>query len=69
VIKRNNERGINSVYWSQDMLALFEKTWGEVAQELSAKDAFFKKVYADLSAFRADYAEWKKRAFLPRATN
>jgi TRAP-type mannitol/chloroaromatic compound transport system substrate-binding protein len=51
------------------MLALFEKTWGEVAQELSAKDAFFKKVYADLSAFRADYAEWKKRAFLPRATN
>ncbi|MBI3993504.1 MAG: TRAP transporter substrate-binding protein [Candidatus Lambdaproteobacteria bacterium] len=66
VIKRNNERGVVSLYWSKDMLALFEKTWHEVATEQSAKDPFFKKVFDDLTAFRVGYTEWKKLAFLPR---
>jgi TRAP-type mannitol/chloroaromatic compound transport system substrate-binding protein len=67
-IKRNNERGVHSLYWSKDMLELFEKTWRDVAVEQSAKDAFFKKVFDDLTTFRAGYTEWKKLAFLPRPT-
>jgi len=46
------------------MLELFRKTWEEVAEEQSAQDPFFKKVWSDLQAFRADYATWGQRAYL-----
>ena len=65
-IKANRERGVETRYWSDEMLALYQKTWNEVAEEQAAKDAFFKKVWDDLSAFRADYDLWESHAFLPR---
>ena len=39
----------------------------EVAKEQAANDAFFKKVWDDLSEFRANYDLWEANAFLPRA--
>ena len=48
------------------MLAAFEKAWNEVAAEKSAKNPFFKKVWDDLSAFRAEYAVWGAKGYLPR---
>lgn len=67
VIKENAEkRGVKNMYWSDDMLATFKSAWKEVHEEQSAKDAFFKKVWDDLSAFRAEYAYWNKLGFLPR---
>jgi TRAP-type mannitol/chloroaromatic compound transport system substrate-binding protein len=67
VIKENVEkRGVKNKYWSKDMLDLFKKTWLEVAAEQSSKDAFFKKVWDDYSAFNKDYQFWSSLGFLPR---
>ena len=38
----------------------------DVAAEEATKDAFFKAVWDDLQAFRADYKIWKDFGFLPR---
>jgi TRAP-type mannitol/chloroaromatic compound transport system substrate-binding protein len=66
-MKENVEKnGVQIMRWNPEMLALFKSTWEEVAKEETANDAFFKKVYDDLSAFRADYDLWKTNAFLPR---
>lgn len=40
-------------YWSDEMLALFEKTWREIAREQSMRGPFFREVWDDLSKFRA----------------
>lgn len=59
--------GVTIRNWSSELLAMFEKSWQEVAREQAAADPYFKKVWEDLSAFRADYAIWRRNAFLPRA--
>lgn len=66
VIKENIEQnGVQVRYWSPEMMELFEKTWEEVVAE-QQKDPFFKKVWDDLQAFRADYEYWQRHGFLPR---
>jgi len=65
--KNVNERGVTNLYWSPEMLTLFEDTWLQVVSEES-KDPFFKKVWEDLVAFRANYEIWQRHAFLPRET-
>jgi len=67
VIKENVEkRGVKNMYWSDEFLNAFKKTWEEVAAEQCAKDPTFKKCFDDLQAFRADYAYWQGLGFLPR---
>ncbi len=67
VIKENEEkRGVKNMYWSDEMLSSFEKAWGEVADEMTAKHPLFKEAYDDLQAFRKDYAYWSNLGFLPR---
>ncbi len=67
VIKDNIEkRGVTTMVWSDEMLGAFKKAWMEVVEEKCAKDPFFKTVWEDLSAFRAEYAYWSKLGFLPR---
>ncbi|MEW6266070.1 MAG: TRAP transporter substrate-binding protein [Thermodesulfobacteriota bacterium] len=69
VIKENvTKRGVQNMFWSDDMLAAFKKAWGKVLEEQCAKDEFFKKVWDDLAAFRSDYAYWSNLGFLPRNT-
>ena len=65
-IKANMERGVEIRYWSDEMLDAFRGKWDEVVAEESAKDPEFKRIYDNLQAFRADYAEWNKLGFLPR---
>ena len=48
------------------MLALFESTWNEVAEEMAAEDAFFKTVWEDLQEYRAGYKTWSDNIYLPR---
>jgi TRAP-type mannitol/chloroaromatic compound transport system substrate-binding protein len=67
VIRDNMEkRGVSNMVWSDEMLGAFKKAWMEVVEENCAKDPFFKKVWEDLSAFRAEYAYWSTLGFLPR---
>ncbi len=66
VIKENIEKhGVQVRYWSPDMMAAFREAWQEVVAEQS-KNEFFKKVWDDLQAFRADYDYWQRHGFLPR---
>jgi TRAP-type mannitol/chloroaromatic compound transport system substrate-binding protein len=66
-MKENIEKnGVHNVRWTPEQLAVFRKTWEEVASEEASKDAFFKKVWDDLNNFDNDYVIWKKNAFLPR---
>jgi len=60
------KRGVNNMYWSKEMLATFKTAWGEVAKEQAEKNEFFKKVWDDVSAFRAEYKLWQTYGFLPR---
>jgi len=64
--RNRDEHGVKLRYWSDEMLALFERTWQEVVAEEAAKDVFFKEVWDDISAFRAQYDLWESYAFLPR---
>lgn len=67
IIKENAEKyNVNNMYWSDEMLDTFQKAWAEVVAEEIAKDEFFKKVWEDLQAFRAEYKFWNSLAFLPR---
>ncbi|MGH1487285.1 MAG: TRAP transporter substrate-binding protein [Cellvibrionaceae bacterium] len=66
VMRENAANGVKNLYWSDEMLSTFETKWNEVVEEQKAKDADFARIWADLSAFRADYALWEKNAFLPR---
>ncbi|MDH3282112.1 MAG: TRAP transporter substrate-binding protein [Gammaproteobacteria bacterium] len=67
VLKENVEQnGVTLKYWSDDMLAMYRKTWEEVAAEQAAGDAFFKKAWDDLQGFREGYQLWQSYAFLPR---
>ena len=59
-------RGVFNKRWSEDMLGAYRAAWTEVVAEEAAKDDFFAKVWADLSAFRDKYKVWKENAFLPR---
>jgi len=66
VMRENIENGVSNLYWSDEMLSTFEAKWDEVVEEQKAGDENFAKIWADLSAFRADYSLWEKNAFLPR---
>jgi TRAP-type mannitol/chloroaromatic compound transport system substrate-binding protein len=67
VMRENIEkRGVKNMKWSKEMLALYKKTWNEVAAEESARDPFFKKVWDDFREFDKDYDLWSSHAFMPR---
>jgi TRAP-type mannitol/chloroaromatic compound transport system substrate-binding protein len=65
VMKKAQENGVEIRYWNEEMLSTFKKTWDEVVAEKS-QDAFFNKVYTDLSNYRDGYDLWEAHAFLPR---
>jgi TRAP-type mannitol/chloroaromatic compound transport system substrate-binding protein len=68
-MKENVEtNGVQQVYWSDEMLAVFNDAWLAIVEELRANDEGFKKVYDDLADFRAGYDLWESHAFLPRAS-
>lgn len=60
------KNGVINKRWSDEMLGVFQSTWTQVAEEQSAADPFFKKVFDDLSNFRGSYDIWESHAFLPR---
>ncbi len=63
-LKELKSKGVNIHRWSPEILAALEKAWGEVAGEIAASDATFKKVWDSYSAFRADYKIWGDLGYL-----
>ena len=63
-LKELREKGVTTHTWSDEDLALLEKTWNELAEEQAAANGDFKEAWESLKAFRAEYAEWKKLGYL-----
>jgi TRAP-type mannitol/chloroaromatic compound transport system substrate-binding protein len=57
-------KGVNIHRWPPEILDALEKAWREVAAELAAEDANFKKAWDSLQAFRAEYAVWAELGYL-----
>ena len=66
MIDNTENNGVTIKKWDDEMLALFESTWNEVATELAEEDAYFKKVWDDLTEFREGYNTWSGNIYLPR---
>ena len=66
MLENIEKNGVTIKKWDDEMLAIFKKTWDEIAEEEAANNAFFKKVLDDLNTFREGYKIWKENAFLPR---
>lgn len=63
-IKEIQAKGVTLHYWPKEMLALYKKTWEEVAKEQAEKSPEFKKAWESYSAFRAEYKVWKDYGYL-----
>lgn len=53
-----DKHGVQVKRWTDDQLAVFEKTWLEVIAEESASDPLFKKVSDHYLNYRKQYAIW-----------
>ncbi len=66
MVRNVEEHGVIIKQWSPEMLDAFENAWNEVVVELAEQDPFFKKVWDDLSEYRAGYKVWATNIYLPR---
>lgn len=57
-------KGVTFHYWSNDIMALYRKTWDEVAKEQAEKSPEFKKAWESYSKFRDEYKIWKQYGYL-----
>ncbi len=66
VIAGFSDIGVSAEILPETLLRELETVAAEVIAEEAAKDASFAKILASQRKFRADYAHWKSRAYLPR---
>jgi len=57
-------KGVTIHRWPPEVLAELNKAWDEVAGELSASNANFKKVWTSFQKFRAEYQIWNDLGYL-----
>lgn len=58
--------GVSAEILPEALLRELNKVSDQILEEEAAKDADFAEILASQRAFRAQYAEWKSRAYLPR---
>ena len=63
-MRKLEKEGVNFMTWKDSDLRKFEKAWDKVAEEISAENPIFKKVYSKYSEFRKQYAVWGDKAYL-----
>lgn len=66
VIAGFGQAGVFAESLPEDILRRLAQITDEVLEEEAARDADFAEILASQRAFRADYAHWKSRAYLPR---
>ncbi len=66
MVENQEKNGVTIKQWPAEMLDQFESAWNEVAAELAAEDAHFKKTWDDLQEYRAGYKTWVQNIYLPR---
>ena len=60
------DKGVTANYLPEDVLRELNRLSDEVMSEEAANDEDFARIYASQQAFQANYAHWKKFAYLPR---
>ena len=63
-LEKLRKHGVTLHTWSPAILERLRAAWSEVVREQSQADPDFARVWASLSAFRRDYAEWEKLGYL-----
>ncbi len=58
-------RGVKIHRWPPEILAALESAWVEVAKEMSAGNADFKRAWRSLQSFRKAYKPWRRLGYLP----
>ncbi len=58
--------GVSAEILPLELLRALERVTQEVLDEEAARDELFREILASQRAFRAEYAHWKRRAYLPR---
>jgi len=58
--------GVSAETLPLELLRALETVTNEVLDEEAARDGFFDQILTSQRKFRADYAHWKRRAYLPR---
>ncbi|MCR9256260.1 MAG: TRAP transporter substrate-binding protein [Alphaproteobacteria bacterium] len=58
------EKGVIIHRWPDEILDQLEAAWEEVAAEIAAENEDFKRVWANLQEFRAEYAVWRELGYL-----
>ncbi|MAT84709.1 MAG: C4-dicarboxylate ABC transporter [Gammaproteobacteria bacterium] len=66
IIRDFASRGVRVETLPESVLRELERITGQVLAEEAAADADFARILESQQAFRADYAHWKRRAYLPR---
>ena len=66
VIAKFPDIGVSAQTLPMPILRELEKVSNAILAEEAANDADFAEIWASQKAFRADYAHWKSRAYLPR---
>ena len=66
VIQGFADIGVSAEILPEPLLRELNKVSDQILEEEAAKDADFAEILASQRAFRAQYAEWKSRAYLPR---
>ncbi len=66
VIAKFPDIGVSAQTLPQDILKNLQQIANQVLEEEAANDPHFAKILASQKEFRANYAHWKSRAYLPR---
>ena len=63
-MRKLEKEGVTFITWKASDLKKLERAWDKVAEEISAENQLFEKVYSKYNAFRKQYAIWGEKAYL-----
>ena len=63
-MRKLEKEGVTFITWKASDLKKLERAWDKVAEEISAENQLFAKVYSKYNAFRKQYAIWGEKAYL-----
>jgi TRAP-type mannitol/chloroaromatic compound transport system substrate-binding protein len=63
-LKTIQSEGVQLKRWPPEMLVSFEDAWKQIAEEESAKNPNFARIYKSYADFRKNYAIWRHFSFL-----
>ena len=63
-IAYHESQGVTVHTWPDEIIEAFRSAWEEVAEEESAADPNFKRIYDEYKAFRDGYSKWREVGYL-----